>query len=1842
MPSSRFACSVAAVFAFVSPLAAQSVTLTPDNGSLTALTGTIGQPASFTIRKNGGTGNTTYYLFCYPSGAVTSCAPNQSTITIPPNFNIPVGATYATGAVGNGVVQLKACDNAQCSQAFDYGTYNVTVVPYGVAVAALRDTAPPQATYSGGFTTQFTVTNKTTATESLTLTCQSVTNATSCASVSPSSLTNLAASASAMVTVTYSALGPGWGWVQLTASGGAASASDLTGVQVVPYTVAVTPDEKSVGTPVSTNRTQLFTIQNVTSSAVTYTFSVLCTGTGVSNCSQPASQSVPAGSSATASVSYTSSATLGATGRIRLQASGAPGQDSGWVNVTLASMMSPDTVDVTKTTAGSLAEPNICVTIAASRGAAYQCGDLRIVHALPTTRTMSRVRTPTLLYSSQHAHPYPLVGANLSLNSAAATPDSVVATLLVNGIIHGRSRLNGADWIPGRANRVVVADTLLVRTAPHMDTVYSYTLEAVNYYGVTPTVAKTTTGTFAVVDRSASPFGAGWWLAGLEHLDVVTKIWTGGDGALRQYTSAGANVWAAPTLARPDTLKWDGTYYLRILAHGDTVKFDGQGLHVATVNRLGQQTVFAYDGCSRLQSITLPPTGSGRVYQLAYASPTDCATKLQTVTAPAIGGTARVTTLTVVNRRVTAIRDPDNTTVNFAYGTGADTNRIASRTDRRGTVTTFTYDGGKKIARASIANGTGQPAITTRFRAVQSYGLPGAGTPSAPDTAVVYTRLDGPRLDVGDTTVFWENRFSTPYRVMNALGAQTKLYYDNTSWPALVTHLAYVNGRALGAVYDDRGNLLSVTDSSVFQNGKYATTRFVWNRKWDFDSIVARPEGDSIVISYDPTNGNRVWQQDGRGASSKTDFYYYSGADSVRGLLRSLRTPLQSVSGPRDSVTYNALGNLAGTKTPSGFWTLYRKDNVGRDTLIIVPLLDTLKSQQRLTYDVSDRVTQSRSTGPQLKYHDAIANADSLTKPESLWVATFYNAEGLPDSLQRWARPNWNAVNTLTTKWTYDPAGRRLKETAPDGAADSTVYDRAANPVKVVTRRGHTITLSHDILNRLVQRVTPAVTYQPWNPNAQNEIWYFPLFCADGSGGLTVGNTNGTCTLTIGAETETFTYDVVGDLLTANNLATRIRRGYNLNGSIAGDTLIILPYVGTDTTLHVYGLTFTYDLDGRRTSVRHPYPIAPGNAQGVVKDLEQYQYYSTTGLLQSVADGFGIGYEYTYDLENRVSQLDRGESVLGGSPQVRATYGYDVDGRDSLRMETFVTQANAVLHADTLFYDARSKVVRARTSADTTNLTYTGLGALAWSSSFQRQSEYPQLRPSERHLPDALGNLYESTRRENTGSSIDVTGLTYQATTGRLLNTWHGTARNSPHSAEANKTYDAAGNIYRADSWDNRSAQQLVERTASYYDAAGRLRVQDHRSCLMLTQTLICDQINRPEYNDRAAFEEYRYDALGRRVLVRTRSEWYCALRCRNAITRFVWDGDQILYEISSQGGTSATTAQLEQDTAQLVQQENGNYEPYGRVIYTHGAGVDAPLGVVRMNFSDVFPEATLVLPLANWQGEYDLGIIAGYKSPISQFGRHYPGPTDSVYYFEIDWPAPYMWKTLYSRSRGVQGPRSWMGSLIEAGRDASGQMYRRNRYYDPAIGRFTQEDPIGLAGGLNLYGFAGGDPVNFSDPFGLCVDENGNWRRCVVRWDEQASNTRISARTKLTIQDLADAADVDLTLSSGFRDFTSCVRTLHACGTAVDINRINGTRVDEASSDLVERVQSAARGFSDVQENLGPQGLFGSPRAGEPQYMFFNEELQNRHLNHIHIGFRRSLGSNRWVDPFAKALVNF
>ena len=51
-----------------------------------------------------------------------------------------------------------------------------------------------------------------------------------------------------------------------------------------------------------------------------------------------------------------------------------------------------------------------------------------------------------------------------------------------------------------------------------------------------------------------------------------------------------------------------------------------------------------------------------------------------------------------------------------------------------------------------------------------------------------------------------------------------------------------------------------------------------------------------------------------------------------------------------------------------------------------------------------------------------------------------------------------------------------------------------------------------------------------------------------------------------------------------------------------------------------------------------------------------------------------------------------------------------------------------------------------------------------------------------------------------------------------------------------------------------------------------------------------------------------------------------------------------------------------------------------------------------------------------------------------------------------------------------------------------AGLYHYKNRVYHPGLGRFTQTDPIGVTGGINLYAYVGNDPITFTDPLGLCT----------------------------------------------------------------------------------------------------------------------------------------------------------
>nr|WP_233828572.1 RHS repeat-associated core domain-containing protein [Paraburkholderia sp. ZP32-5] len=70
---------------------------------------------------------------------------------------------------------------------------------------------------------------------------------------------------------------------------------------------------------------------------------------------------------------------------------------------------------------------------------------------------------------------------------------------------------------------------------------------------------------------------------------------------------------------------------------------------------------------------------------------------------------------------------------------------------------------------------------------------------------------------------------------------------------------------------------------------------------------------------------------------------------------------------------------------------------------------------------------------------------------------------------------------------------------------------------------------------------------------------------------------------------------------------------------------------------------------------------------------------------------------------------------------------------------------------------------------------------------------------------------------------------------------------------------------------------------------------------------------------------------------------------------------------------------------------------------------------------------------------------------------------------------------------------------------------YNRHRYYDPDAGRFISRDPIGLAGGINVYAYAP-NPVAWIDPLGLSATT-----------PPTISATDITDKTRTEIRDLAN-----------------------------------------------------------------------------------------------------------------------
>ncbi len=639
------------------------------------------------------------------------------------------------------------------------------------------------------------------------------------------------------------------------------------------------------------------------------------------------------------------------------------------------------------------------------------------------------------------------------------------------------------------------------------------------------------------------------------------------------------------------------------------------------------------------------------------------------------------------------------------------------------------------------------------------------------------------------------------------------------------------------------------------------------------------------------------------------------------------------------------------------------------------------------------------------------------------------------------------------------------------GGRDSTIYDAAGSATAVVNRRNRRVSMTYDLLGRMLTRDVPA-----------DETYAYPSPNFTPSQGLELVPYG----LTRPAETQVFTYHPSGQISSANALDANVVRTYHASGALLTDTLKIRDS-SRATIPHVFSLSYTYDRNGRRLSrTLGPSSLFSGSPMTYA--------YNFWGALASITDIAGNTYSFAYN--------DIGELQTTTLPaNITRTLGYDGAGRLSSDVITNSNTAStgfpydlqtAVRNFTITKRNARGQILSATDptliGGPIPSLTYDSAGFLVKSDRSQRgyvlgSGGTPTFVANDTMAYDGLGNILS---KQGAWSLLPnyatyTTTNTYNSA-GRLSvqndsRTSNGGGSSSRYSSYA---YDASGNTRFEVSKPSSGATSNSGERASYYGADDRLIGTDVRS------------------TGKRMLEEYRYDALGRRVWVS--KDQGCAptsdLSCvTDGPTRTVWDGSDEVAEIKAPLGAS-NGAELNSGFPLIPWSVVGDPNPfYGRVVYAPGLTVDQPLSVTRYDYRDnpsggvsaTWPTFTL-MPFWDYRGTPVYGVTTDGATaiPLNPGGTSCPNPgvATTTRCVLLSWNFA---ADAYRQESGNLLTLSWHGSVLQNKKDGSGLQYMRNRVYDPGTGRFTQEDPIGLAGGMNAYGFATGDPVNGSDPFGLC-----------------------------------------------------------------------------------------------------------------------------------------------------------
>jgi RHS repeat-associated protein len=599
-------------------------------------------------------------------------------------------------------------------------------------------------------------------------------------------------------------------------------------------------------------------------------------------------------------------------------------------------------------------------------------------------------------------------------------------------------------------------------------------------------------------------------------------------------------------------------------------------------------------------------------------------------------------------------------------------------------------------------------------------------------------------------------------------------------------------------------------------------------------------------------------------------------------------------------------------------------------------------------------------------------------------------------------------------------------------------------------------------------------------------------------------------TATKDGKTTQFAYDASGRLRTTTNPIGQVASAdYDALNRVTSATA---PAAGTSTWSFndpARTAVFTDAIGQSWGSVTNALGLPTERWGGASTTQRDYLAYDSRGNLSTATSRAGAAAHFAHDALGRVTQIS-----ASNAPTTTITY----DPKNK-----WVAYSNSE-SVDTVFVDGSGRVAR-QTSAhgSTYVITSTFLAdgsrwssnvtSPAWSGT-RRLYFGDDLLGRPDFLTDAGGG--DGTMiAYNADNQVSQITIPTSSSSGSYMrqNMYYGT-NDRLQSRGSNVLADIVSRVWSYDQLDRTATESWgtspnTSRRSSDYDAAGRLAHWKDEHWSLGSPVEVCDppppgqliggdchyEYSTTQTTDRE--QTYGYDAVGNRTDLGASTAAGDRLMSYNGYSmtydldgnmltkshvrnslNMTWNGLGQLTSVTNNGVTTSygydglgrrvrktvngTTTRYLYDGDNLAMELDSSGQPQRE--YSYYPGVDHPHAVRQSSSGNVYYYIT------NATGSV-VALVNKSNQAVNQYQYTPFGEAITV-------------------SEQVPQPLRFAAREFDT---ESGLYYNRARYYDPSLGRFISEDPIGLAGGSNPYVYSGNNAIDKRDPSGLASVE-GEW----------------------------------------------------------------------------------------------------------------------------------------------------